>query len=164
MNINDPQSKKDTITPSTNGKGNSNFQNEEKSEPVFERKIKGDGGENDYKERLNDKLKLNKIYDWAGSNKEQTICYVLLAIGFLVFLLLDMFVGGLILGVLAGYYFSTEIMDYFRSLSQIGGGPQQLSTIILTVVIICLIIAAPGIFIGAAIAAAFKQAVSSSPR
>ncbi len=154
MNSNDPKNKENKSPLFNQTKSSNTSPNDDE--------IRNDR-EDSYKERLQDKLKLNEIYSWAGSNKEQTICYILLALGLLTYLFLDMFVGGLILGVLAGYYFSFEIMNYLRSLPQVAGGPKQISIIILTAVLFCLLMGSPGIFIGASIAAAFKQAVGGNP-
>ena len=82
---------------------------------------------------------------------------VLLAIGLLFLLFFNNLLGGLIIGMVAGYYFASEIVYYIRSIGQIMGGQNQLHYVILTAILLGLFIAAPGIFIGALIVASFKQ-------
>jgi hypothetical protein len=70
--------------------------------------------------------------------------------------------GGLLIGMVAGYYFSSEIIYYIRNIGQIIGGQDQLRYVVLTALLLGLFIAAPGIFIGAAIVATFKQVMFGS--
>lgn len=97
------------------------------------------------------------FFAYARSNKEQTIAYVLLILGLLFFLFFNALVGELLIGGVAGYYFAPEIVSYIQSLGQILGGQNQLRYAILAVLVLVLIFAAPGIFIGALVVAAFKQ-------
>lgn len=112
---------------------------------------------------IRDSKKVDEIYHYAKSNKEQTVAYVLLALGLLILLFFDNLLGGLIIGMVAGYYFAEEIVYYIRNLGQIIGGQDQLRYVVLTALLLGLFIAAPGIFIGAAIVATFKQ-VFGAPR
>ncbi len=105
---------------------------------------------------MRDSKKVDELYDYARHNKEQTIIYVLLIVGLLV-LFFNNILGGLIIGMVAGYYFADEIVYYIRNLGQIVSGQDQLRYVTLTAVLLGLFISAPGIFIGAAIVAAFKQ-------
>ena len=97
------------------------------------------------------------IFNYARSNKEQTITYILLAIGLLCLLFLNNLFGGLIIGMVAGYYFAEEIIYYIRNIGQVVKGQDQVRYIVLTALLLGLFIAAPGIFIGALIVAAFKK-------
>lgn len=92
-------------------------------------------------------------------NTEQLIVYLLLIIGLLLLLFVNNLLGGLIIGMVTGYYFASEIFSYARNIGQIIKGQDQLRYIVFTAVLFGLFIAAPGIFIGAAVVAAFKQLV-----
>ncbi len=101
-------------------------------------------------------------YDFAAylkRNKEAVGTYVLLLIGILL-LVFDAFLpGSLIIGLVAGYHFSYEIVFYLRNLTQIFAGQEQVRYIVLTAVVAALFIAIPGIFVGALVAAVFKQVI-----
>lgn len=101
-------------------------------------------------------IKESELYTYVASNKEQTITYTLLALG-IIFLFINSLLGGLIVGGIAGYYFSESVVYYIRNLNKLYDGNDQLRYIVLTGLIIGLIIAAPGIFIGAVVVAVFKE-------
>ncbi|CUI15732.1 conserved putative membrane protein [Candidatus Protochlamydia naegleriophila] len=107
-----------------------------------------------------DSKKVDEIYDYARNNKEQTITYILLGIGLLLMLFVyESILGELLIGLVAGYHFAPEILFYLRNIGQVFTGQDQLRYIVLTAVLLGLFIAAPGIFIGSAIAASFKQVI-----
>lgn len=135
MNKNDPQSPKEPKAPQDK---NQNGGNNKKGEEI---------------------KKGEDIFAFAKSNKEQAIAYILLALGLLLLLFFNNLnlLGGLIIGVVAGYYFSSEIIYYISNIGQVVGGQNQLRYVVLTAVLLGLFIAAPGIFIGALVAAAFKK-------
>ena len=135
MNTNEPNQSKDPSKSSHDKK------------PAGQNKIHQ--GENFKKE--------NDIFAFAKKNKEQTIAYILLALGLLFLLFFNNLLGGLLIGMVAGYYFSCEIIHYIRNIGQIIGGQDKLRYVILTALLLGLFIAAPGIFIGAFIVAAFKN-------
>lgn len=143
MNTNDPQSSKDPKDLSQNAQKKPSTPSQEK-----ERDKNQNGG--DFK-------KGDDLFAYAKSNKEQTIAYILLAIGLLFLLFFNNLLGGLIIGMVAGYYFASEIIYYIRNIGQIVGGQDQLRYVVLTALLLGLFIAAPGIFIGALIVAAFKN-------
>lgn len=117
-------------------------------------------GPQDKNQNGGDNKKGEDIFAFAKSNKEQTIAYILLAFGLLFLLFFNNLLGGLIIGMVAGYYFSNEIIYYIRNIGQVVGGQDQLRYVVLTAVLLGLFIAAPGIFIGALIVAAFKKVMS----
>jgi hypothetical protein len=121
---------------------------------------KKDNQSSEGKNRQDHPKKVDELYDYARSNKEQTITYILLALGLLFLLFFNNLLGGLIIGMVAGYYFAAEIVYYIRNIGQIIGGQDQLRYVVLTALLLGLFIAAPGIFIGAAIVAAFKQVMA----
>jgi hypothetical protein len=91
------------------------------------------------------------------------IVYILLALGLLILLFVNNLLGGLMIGMVSGYYFAEEIVYYVRNLGQIVKGQDHLRYVISAAVLLGLFIAAPGIFIGAIIVATFKQ-VMAGPR
>jgi hypothetical protein len=103
------------------------------------------------------------FYQYMASHREQTITYILLILGLILLLFANSLLGGLILGMVAGYYFSADIISYLRHFGQIAGNQGHLRYAVLAAVLLGLFIAAPGIFIGAIIVATFKQ-VMAGPR
>jgi hypothetical protein len=104
-------------------------------------------------------IKESEFYHYARSNKEKTITYTLLGIGILLLIARIWFIGGLLVGGALGYHFALEVMNYLRNLRQIFEGPEQVRYIVLTGFLIALLIIAPGIAIGAFIAALIKYFV-----
>lgn len=100
------------------------------------------------------------FFNYMASNREQAITYILLVLGILLIIFTNGLLGGLIIGMVAGYYFDQEIIYYIRNLGQIAGGQNQIRYIVLAALALGLFIAAPGIFIGAIIVATFKQVMA----
>lgn len=100
------------------------------------------------------------FYSYLTTHREHTIIYLLLIIGLLVILFTNNLIGGLIIGMVAGYYFASEIIYFVRNLGQILGGQDQLRYAVLAALAIGLFIEAPGILIGAIVVAAFKQVMT----
>jgi hypothetical protein len=101
----------------------------------------------------------SSLYHRALGNKEQTLSYILLGLGLLLFFVDYLFVGGLLIGAVLGYHFSTSIAHYLRTIPRIIEGPDQLRYILITGLLIVLLFTVPGILIGALFAAIFKQFV-----
>lgn len=131
------------------------------SQKAYQEKVEDKTRENFRNQR--DPKKVENFYDYATSNKEQTVTYILLVLGLLFLLFFNNLLGGLIIGMVAGYYFAAEIVYYIRNMGQIVGGHDHLRYVVLTALLLGLFIAAPGIFIGAAIVAAFKQVLAGPP-
>lgn len=143
MSNNDSKSSKDQNSSKDSSKKRlSDFQKDE-----FEEKRRESFGDS------------NRFYDFASSNKEQTIAIILLALGLLLLLLFDHLLGALMIGMVAGYYFAPEILYYLKNIGQIVSGHDQFRYIVLTAVLLSFFILAPGIFIGAIIVALFTQAM-----
>jgi hypothetical protein len=117
--------------------------------------------ENKIREQLRyarDYKKVDEMFDYTKSNKEQIITYTLLGLGILFMLFMyGSMLGELLIGIVAGYHFTNEILYYLRNVSQLLPGQEKLRYIVLTAVLIALFIAAPGIFIGATIIAVIRQ-------
>lgn len=106
-------------------------------------------------------IKESDFYHYARSNKEKTITYALLGIGILLLIARAWLIGGLLVGGALGYHFALEIMHYVRNFKQIFEGPEQVRYIVLTGFLIALLIIAPGIAVGAFIAAIIKYFLQS---
>lgn len=106
--------------------------------------------------QANQSKKIEFSFEYAKSHKEATITYILLVLGLLLLFFNNM-LGGLLVGVVAGYCFDSEIIYYIRNLNQIINGQEHIRYVVLTGLLLGLLIAAPGIFIGAVIMAIFKQ-------
>lgn len=103
--------------------------------------------------------KVDDLYAYAKDNKEQTISYALLLVGLLLMLFsYESLLGELIVGLVAGYHFAPQIMSYLRRVGYLFSGPEQLTNIVLTALLIGFFISAPGIIIGALVAAGLKEA------
>lgn len=115
-----------------------------------------------FKNKLNetlDSLKTNanveNIVDFAKSNTQDTIAYILLLIGFILLFFIP-FQGSLLLGLIFGYYFSKEIVAFYPTAKVFVEREGFVRSIILGAVGIALFINAPGLFIGAAVMIALK--------
>src|SRR5262249_11880001 len=104
-----------------------------------------------------------KFFCCFKTYREQLIVYLLLFIGLLLTFFGNILVGGLLIGMVAGYYFSGPIIYFVRNLNQIFKGQDQIHYLILAVLAIGLFLDAPGIFIGALVVAAFKHVISGNP-
>jgi len=92
---------------------------------------------------------------------EQYIGYIVLILG-LIILFFHQFIGGLLIGIVAGYFFSKEIVPYLRSLQHLFREPIRTQNVILTGTLLGVLICAPGIIIGAFIVAVLKQVIVES--
>lgn len=132
----------------------------EEIEDRFSTKKKVEGKKIDIeKETISDSIKSNDFAIYVKQNKEAVATYALLLIGMLLLVFDAFLLGSLIIGLVAGYHFSYEIVFYLRNLTQIFVGQEQVRYIVLTAVIVALFIAIPGIFIGALVAAVLRQVI-----
>jgi len=110
-----------------------------------------------------DSLKKNEriedLYSYARSNTADTIAYVAIILGILI-LFFNPFWGGIIIGVVAGLYFSKEVMTPIRRFDNFVEEQGMVRTLILGGLAVGLFIEAPWIFIGAAVAVGLKQLIA----
>lgn len=102
--------------------------------------------------------KLDDLYGYARNNTRDTIAYILMIIG-IVLLLFHPFYGGLLIGLLGGFYFANEIVSIFQRASHLIDEYGMVRSLMAGGVLVGLFICAPAIFIGIAIAVALKQVV-----
>ncbi len=67
-------------------------------------------------ENLKKNEKLEDLYGYARNNTRDTVAYILMIIG-IVLLLFHPFYGGLLIGLLGGFYFADEIIRLFQNAS-----------------------------------------------
>lgn len=107
----------------------------------------------------------------AGSNKEdlidyfkthirESISYIILILG-IILLFFDRLYGGLLVGIVTGVYFGDDIVNYIKTLKQtfdkLSSSSDIAKHLITLGIAFAFLIAAPGIFLGAAIAIAIKM-------
>lgn len=98
------------------------------------------------------------LFSYARNNPRDTVAYFLLIIG--IILLLSggyFFWGGVMIGLVLGFYFGQELMDLFKNSNEIAERIGFVKLLVLASVALAFFIAAPGIYIGAAIALGVKQ-------
>lgn len=104
--------------------------------------------------------KIEDICDFAKQNKWDTAAHVVLVLGLILMFFIPLF-GELLVGFIAGLYFSREIMHVVENRKQCIYEAGTVKSLVFLGVLLAFLIAAPGIFIGAAIVAAIKEFSSS---
>jgi hypothetical protein len=107
-----------------------------------------------------EKLKKNKnlegAIEYAQSNKRDTVAYVLLALG-VFWLLFQPFYGGLLVGFIAGVYFSKDLAKFARDLPNCVEIFGFTKSVVAGATFLALLLLSPGILVGAAISAAVME-------
>lgn len=102
-------------------------------------------------------VKMDNIVSYAKKNTKDTIAYVLIILGIVFALFGGGFYGGVLVGLVAGFYYGPEIIAQVKGVNSTihrVGIPRAL---VLGGTILAFFIFAPGIFIGAAISAAITM-------
>jgi hypothetical protein len=107
-------------------------------------------------EKFRDNQRVDSFLTHATANTKDTISYILLILG-LVLLFFYPFYGGLLIGIIAGLYFSSEILALLRNFSDFVDDQGIVKSLIGAGLLMGLFIAAPAIFIGIALAVALRQ-------
>lgn len=100
--------------------------------------------------------KLENLVGYATANTRDTISYVLLIIG-IILMFFHSFYGGALIGLIAGFYFSSEIMAIIKHGNDLVEEQGIVKSLIAGGLLLALFISAPAIFIGAALAVAIRQ-------
>lgn len=145
MNPNEP--KKPSVPPRAN-RSESDFFSKKGNEP------KVPPGDPNSEERNPNKL--DRLYGHGMPTQEQIIVYIILVIG-LVAVFINQLVGGLIIGAVVGYHFSSDIIYFLRNVGKLFNNYDPLSYIIIAALLIGLFVEAPGFFIGAIILAGIRH-------
>lgn len=110
-------------------------------------------------ESLRKNEKIEGIYNYASSNTRDTVAYILMIVG-IVLLFTNTFYGGLLVGLIFGYYFSQELLKYSRSINDLIEEQGMVRSLIFGGLLLALFISAPAIFIGTGLAIVLKQILS----
>jgi hypothetical protein len=104
-------------------------------------------------------LKKNKNVDslltYAQNNTQDTVAFILLIIGIL-WMLAQPFNGGVLVGLVVGFYFSKELIGFVKNFNGYMEDHGYAKAIILGGGALALFVLAPGIFIGIAVMTALK--------
>lgn len=106
--------------------------------------------------RLKASEKMTNIGSFATSNTRDSIAYVILIIG-IILLFFHAFYGGLLIGIISGFYFSSELIAFIKSANQLIDEQGIVRSLIAGGVLLAFLISAPAIFIGMIIAIAIRQ-------
>lgn len=107
--------------------------------------------------------KMETLYTYATANTFDTVAYVLLVLGIL-WMLFNSFYGGILVGVVVGFYFSKELVDLVLNFNQTIEQLGMVRSLILGGTALAFFISAPGIFFGAVATAALKYLITSEKR
>lgn len=99
------------------------------------------------------------LISYAKANTKDTIAFVLIIIG-AVMMFFDPFWGGLIVGVVAGIYFGDEILALIKGSNDLFESQGHARSFIAAGVLFAILIAAPSLFLGGAIAIAIRHLAS----
>ena len=101
------------------------------------------------------KEQLDHIYGYAKENTRDVVAYALLFVGLILLFFLP-FWGELIVGLVAGFYFSDEILDLVKNANTTIKFQPTVKSIVFAAALISLIILAPMFFVGAGVVAGLK--------
>jgi hypothetical protein len=102
--------------------------------------------------------KIESLVTYAKNNTQDTVAYVLLLLG-IVWIFINSFYGGILVGLVAGFYYGTDIIAHVKNANQTINEMGIPRALVLGLTLVAFFILAPGIFIGAAISAGIKQVV-----
>lgn len=118
-----------------------------------------------FKDKLSETLdslkkneKIDGLYQYASANTRDTIAYIILILG-LILVFFYSFWGGLLVGLVAGIYFSDEINYIIKNVNQIIEQQGMVRSLVLGGTLLALFILAPSVFVGIAIAVALKMLI-----
>ncbi len=93
---------------------------------------------------------------YLKTHTREAISYVLIILG-IIMMFFDQMYGGLLVGIIGGIYFGDEIVAYLKSINTDLKAPDLARRLILAGLAIAFLIAAPSIFLGAAVAIVIQQ-------
>lgn len=109
----------------------------------------------DPNQKPEDKDKFQNILDYAKSNTRDVVSYILMILGILLLFFQPIY-GGLIIGVIAGIYFSREIVEFFKNLDNVVERQGLVRSLIFGGTLLAFFISAPAIFVGLAVVVALR--------
>ncbi|CCB91643.1 putative membrane protein [Waddlia chondrophila 2032/99] len=135
---------------------------EHEEEIIVEKETKEESGKkfSETIENLKKNKNIESILEYARNNTKDTVAFVLLIIGIL-WMLGQPFNGGILVGLVVGFYFSKEFISYVKDFNSHLEEQGLAKTVILGGGALALFFLAPGIFIGVAVMAALKYLLKS---
>lgn len=106
-------------------------------------------------ENIKKNKNVNEIINYAQNNTQDTIAYVLLLFG-VIWMFFQGFYGGVLVGLIVGFYFFKELIQFVRGLNHYIEEQGLAKSIILGGGLFALFVMAPGIFVGTAIMVGLK--------
>jgi hypothetical protein len=100
--------------------------------------------------------KIDSLVSYATANTRDTVSYVVLIVG-VILLFFSSFYGGILVGLVAGFYFSSEIMAIIKNINALVEDQGVVKSLIAGGLLVALFISAPWIVIGIALAVAVRQ-------
>jgi hypothetical protein len=98
------------------------------------------------------------LYDYAKSNTIDTIAYIVLIVG-IILMFFQSYIGQIFVGVVVGYYFSSEIAYILRSTNEIINQHGIVKSLILGGALLAFFILSPLLFLAAAVTVGIKQLI-----
>jgi hypothetical protein len=90
------------------------------------------------------------IFDFVAANKWECLAYLVLFFG-LLFSIFKPFIGGLLVGCILGIYFSVGVKEKFLQYKEFLEREGIFRSFVLVVALLALLIASPGLVLGAVI-------------
>jgi hypothetical protein len=106
-------------------------------------------------EQVKHNKKVVSLIDYAKHNTKDTVAYILLLFGLIWMLFLPL-QGGILVGLVVGFYFSKELLGFIKEYNHFVEDQGYAKSIILGGGLLALFILAPGIFLGVAIMVGLK--------
>lgn len=119
-----------------------------------------------FQEKLTEKLdelkknrNVEQMMSFAKSNTQDTLAYIGLFVGILM-LLFGSPIGSILIGVIAGIYFSQPLLDWLTGFKNYLNTEGLGKTLVLLATAFALLVAAPYLFLGGAVATGIRYLVS----
>jgi hypothetical protein len=103
---------------------------------------------------------IDNLMSYAKTHIQDTVAYILLVSG-IIWIFFNSFYGGILVGLIAGFYFAQEVLEIINSFDRFLDKKGMAKNLILAGTLLALFILAPGIFIGAAIMVGVKYLLKS---
>lgn len=110
---------------------------------------------------LKNSEKIEGLVNYAQSHTQETISYVLMVVGIFMMFFQSVY-GGILVGLVIGYYFSKEVIHLIQNFNQVVEEQGTARSLIIGGALLALFIGAPGIFVGAAITIGLKYLLKVS--
>lgn len=128
-------------------------------QPSGETPPQKEGFKDKFKDSLKDfqsNEKMSGMMSKATENTRDTISYIILIMG-IVLLFFSPLYGGALVGLVAGFYFSSEILSFWKHLSEFVEDEGIVKSLIGLGLLLALFVSAPAIFIAMILAVLVRQ-------